>query len=382
MTFVPTALSLDFTSAILDGRISFSRSGATATRINSSGLIEVVAANTPRFDYTLNSGGTCKGLLIEGASSNISIYSQDATQWGYNGTSSASGTTQTSPDGTSSARAILNCEGVGNRFNSNGYLGITGGNPVTFSLYLKSNGNGNSVAIMLATAGGAYAQNINIVSITSEWARYDVSLTTDPTNVGVFWIVYGGTGTTSFVPWGIQVEQKSFATSYIPTDASIVTRNPDIASMTGGNFSSWWSAGLGAMVVSAVQNNISGVRPLTYLSDGTANEAISLRGNGPDPELYIIDNGSVQAQIDAGTITANTSYTLTGLWQTNNCAARLNNNTKVVDTTANIPSVSQMLIGSDGTSYLDGHLKSINYYDSAFYTIYNRRKNKVVFSVI
>lgn len=49
----------------LDPRITFARADATtcATRVNSSGLLETVAANVPRFDYdpvTL----AAKGLLI------------------------------------------------------------------------------------------------------------------------------------------------------------------------------------------------------------------------------------------------------------------------------------------------------------------------------
>ena len=58
-------LALDFTTASLDPRVTFTRALNTATRINSSGLVETVNADTPRFDYTLNPGGACKGLLIE-----------------------------------------------------------------------------------------------------------------------------------------------------------------------------------------------------------------------------------------------------------------------------------------------------------------------------
>jgi hypothetical protein len=37
-------LALDFTTASLDSRVTFTRTGATATRTNSSGYIEAVAA--------------------------------------------------------------------------------------------------------------------------------------------------------------------------------------------------------------------------------------------------------------------------------------------------------------------------------------------------
>ena len=41
--------------------------------------------------------------------------------------------------------------------------------------------------------------------------------------------------------WGCQVEVGSFATSYIPTTDSAVTRAADLAEISGTNFSSWYN---------------------------------------------------------------------------------------------------------------------------------------------
>jgi len=116
--------------------------------------------------------------------------------------------------------------------------------------------------------------------------------------------------------------------------------------------------------------------------DNTADNIIALRGNTTNPELYIVDGGTPQAQIDAGTIAANTDYSLTGWWQTNDCKARLNNGAVVTDTSATIPTVTQARLGSDGTNYLNGHLASISYYDTFSGQIYTRRKNKAVFNLM
>jgi hypothetical protein len=90
-----------------------------------------------------------------------------------------------------------------------------------------------------------------------------------------------------------------------------------------------------------------------------------------------------QAQIDAGTIAANTPYDLFGVWNTDDCAAKVNNGTKVFDTSATIPTVTQMRIGSDGTNYLNGTLASVSYYSGDQFSMvgrytYTRRKNKVI----
>ena len=70
------SMALDFTTASLDSRVTFTRTGNTATVINSSGNVAAINADLPRFDYnpvTL----ACKGLLIEEARTNLFLYSAE-----------------------------------------------------------------------------------------------------------------------------------------------------------------------------------------------------------------------------------------------------------------------------------------------------------------
>jgi hypothetical protein len=135
--------------------------------------------------------------------------------------------------------------------------------------------------------------------------------------------------------------------------------------------------------VQVTPSTVSGIRPLVQFDDNTANEIIALRGNTTNPELQIVDGGTPQATIDAGTIAANTPYSLTGWWDANDCKARKDSGAVVADTTATIPTVTQMRIGSDGTNYLNGTIATINYYNTFFgQLIYTRRKNKVFSSLL
>jgi hypothetical protein len=161
--------------------------------------------------------------------------------------------------------------------------------------------------------------------------------------------------------WGAQIETGLFGTSYIPTTVAAVTRNADVAQVTGTNFSAWYSPGAGALAARVLPSTISGVCPAVDFSDGTADNAIVLRGNGADPELFIRATTD-QAQIDAGTIAANTEYTLAGAWNTDDCAAAINGAAVVTDTSAAIPTVTQARLGSDGTNYLNGHLQTLRYW--------------------
>jgi len=68
-------LALDFTTAVLDPRVTVTRALNTATRINSNGLVEGVNANLPRFDYNFATN-SYKGILIEETRANSFIYSE------------------------------------------------------------------------------------------------------------------------------------------------------------------------------------------------------------------------------------------------------------------------------------------------------------------
>lgn len=65
----PPSLTCDFAGTqTLDGRLTLARS-TEGSRFNSSGVLESIAANMPRFDYD-PATHVCKGLLIEKASTN------------------------------------------------------------------------------------------------------------------------------------------------------------------------------------------------------------------------------------------------------------------------------------------------------------------------
>jgi hypothetical protein len=391
-------LSLDLTSGILSHLVTFSRTGATATRVNSSGYIEPVAADTPRFDYdpvTL----ACKGLLIEDQRTNLLTYSEqfnDASWSKLDATISANAAA--APDNTLTADKLIASATATAHSVFKTFTSLTTN---TFSCYLKAGEytwgvlriEGNSTFFNLSTGAVGTSAAGNTASITpagNGW--YRCSVTRNVVTVGTAATLrpatanntdsFTGDGVSGIFIWGVQLEAGASATSYIPTTTAALTRNADVATITGTNFNSFWQAGRGGVLVRALPSTVSGTRPLVQFDDNTADNIIALRGNTTNPELYIVDGGTPQAQIDAGTIAANTAYDLTGWWQTNFCAARKDNGARVEDLTATIPTVTQARLGSDGTNYLNGHLATINYYARFSSQIYSRRKNKAVFNVI
>lgn len=404
-------LQLDFTTEILSPLISFSRSLNTATRVNAGGLIEPVSENIARFDYdpvTLD----CVGLLVEETRSNSVSYSSDISNvyWAKTNLNTSGSpayvNVDIAPDGTTTADKIIPNTTNGNHFISRSALLTIGENSISifakkgeYKYFAMGNGSLGQYAIFDLDAGtlvsvtpASTVTDARIKRYSNGWFRVSCLVTIPGTQTMLYgpanpsdatFTAYAGNNSDGLYVWGFQRETGANPTSYIPVDAAgPITRNADIAAITGTNFSDFWQATKGGASVLATPSTVSGIRPLVQFDDNTANEIIALRGNTTNPELYIVDGGTPQAQIDAGTIAANTAYSLTGWWATNDCKARQDSGAVVTDTTATIPTVTQMRIGSDGTNYLNGTIATINYYDQFSSQIYTRRKNKVVFSVI
>jgi hypothetical protein len=383
-------LALNFTTAALDSRITFTRTtGASnpATYVGSDGYITAATNNQPRFDYdpvTL----VCKGLLIEESRANLFLQSQTfATTWLPTRASVAT-VSSTAPSGVSTVDQIVEDTSTNSHFIGQTVNPVAGNASITLSIFAKPAGR-NFIAFVTQDSAGAFktsyfnilngtvgtvasGHTASIEAFSNGWYRC-VIVTTQAAASGVFRFypgpanvngsnIYQGNGTSGIYIWGAQLEVGAFATSYIPTTTTALTRNADVAAMTGTNFSDWFNAGAGGVVARVLPSTVSGTRPALQFDDNTANEIIALRGSTTNPELVIVDGGAPQAQIDAGTIAANTAYNLGAAWNTDNCAAAVNGGAAATDTTATIPTVTQARLGSDGTNYLNGHLQTVRYW--------------------
>jgi hypothetical protein len=385
-------LALDWTTGVAQPGVDVTRAGV-ATYIDSAGAVQSAAPNTQRIDW---SKGT-PGLLIEESRTNILLYSEDLQNAFYNGLNLTIGSpdvngffpiTETATTSVHSFRTfgtdldptkeyaiqLIVKPGLRQyaRLSRYGFTGLAVSREVGFDFVNKTviagaNSGGGTIdeiapGIFRITAnpkvGGAVNDYRKFVLRLGGTSETNLSYAGDDTQVAM-WIK------------SPQAEESTFATSYIPTEASQVTRNADVATMPGTNFSDFWQAGKGGVLVRALHSTVSGIRPLVQYDDGTADNLIALRGNAANPELQIVDGGTPQAQIDAGTIAANTPYSLTGWWQENNSFAQLNTQASVRDNTVTIPTVTQARIGSDGTNYLNGTIAAIYYYDELANSIYD-----------
>lgn len=200
------------------GSATFTRA-STATYVDRYGVLKSAAIDEPRFEK--------EGYLNEGTSTNLAKYSNDFTNAVWTKTNIVvTPNFATAPDGTMTASRVAGT-GISAMFQLEASLsGVT----ATISMWIKSNNAGKDSFRLLG--GGGVALNDTIA--TTEWVRYSGQFTGDGTdNNGLQQNSLGADF--DLLVWGVQVEALPFATSYIPTVASAVTRSGDVLSVTYEN---------------------------------------------------------------------------------------------------------------------------------------------------
>jgi len=383
-------LALDFTTATLDSRVTFTRSGNTATVTNSSGFVTTINANLPRFDYnpvTL----VCKGLLIEEARTNQALSSDafDAANWLKTRCSVTAGAAVAPNNATDADKFVEDTSSGTHALQTSTLLTIVS-TAYSGSVYAKA-GERSWIVVGIGTtvSGIAYFDLSNgtvgtvtagfTASITAAgngWYRCSVSGTISVTNQSAMAIYlatgnnaasYTGNGTSGVYVWGAQFEAGAFATSYIPTITSQVTRTADVATMTGTNFSDWFNASEGAFAVTAICKSTptAGKFPYTLHCLSTAGNDINLYQNGAtSQQAFIRVSNTGQATLNSTVVAANTLYTQVAAYKQNSFAGCVNAGTVQTDISGNVPTLTTMHIGAANTTgfELNGWVQKLNYW--------------------
>lgn len=159
----------------------------------------------------------------------------------------------------------------------------------------------------------------------------------------------------------------AFASSYIPTLASTVTRSADVASVN--TLSPWFNATEGTLFseFDVVGKTPSTTQTVVALTDAiAANYALLYKSPSGNNEFEIISGGVSQANLVFSSPVVNTTYKLAGAYKANDFAAVENGGTVATDTSGSVPSsVSYFGLGyliSGFPLQLNGHLRRVAFF--------------------
>jgi hypothetical protein len=228
---------------------TITRSG-TATYVDSAGVRRTAAADVPRFDWSYGR----RRLLVEPARANLFVYSEDFTQANWiksNCTvTAAAGLDQTGAMGATkvvSTNAVANGHIRQNVAMTSGvyYTGTINITPSGFPwLYVFVSDGATTLDgwIDLATgASSSVAAGLTLTATPASFGAWKITATRVSGNTGTgnfrfypapSFGVTTGNGVDGMLVWGAQCEAHVYATSYIPTAGSTVTRAADLCELT------------------------------------------------------------------------------------------------------------------------------------------------------
>ena len=216
--------------------------------------------NLPRLNYPVYGG--CPSLLVEPQRTNSNNYSSDFTQtfWSkQNGVTVSSNQTK-SPDNIVNADKLISANLTNEQYLLNASISTTSGNDVTISCFIKkldydyfhirftaTNGVWVAASVWYNIDNGTLGTvesgiTAKIIEYPNGWYRCIATRTATGTGGGRVRLQLAssdntpnvvGDGTKGTFIYGAQWEVGSYATSYIPTSSSTVTRNEEKALYAG-----------------------------------------------------------------------------------------------------------------------------------------------------
>ena len=350
-----------------------------ATRVNKEGLIEVVGNDVPRIDYSDSAEGV---ILLEPQSSNLLTYSNDFAGSSYTKNSFACLPNHAiSPEGLNNASLIYQTASGDKDF----YVSTPNRIDV-FSVYAKASGKDffaifdksgtNIVYYNLSNGTLATVPSGTTATITpvgNDWYR----LTYYRNQSGTYQFfkpvdaadsaIGTASGTDGALIYGAQLENGTYATSYIPTNGSTVTRAAETANGSGNSEVFNDSEGVLFADIAALADD--GTYRILSLSDGTTGERVYMQYTNVSNTLTtVVKNGAVTQAIISYILPNETEFSKVLVkYKSNDFALWVNGFEVGTDTSGNTPIGLSELAFDDGNGGNDfyGKTKELGYYDTA-----------------
>ena len=370
----------------------------TAPITNYIPALQTAASGTARFDHNPTTGESL-GLLIEEQRTNLVVRSEEFDNSSWLKTSATiTANTIIAPDGNLTSDKLVEAAAAGLEHMIEQIVSTTTNQTYTQSIYVKA-AETTSFSLMVVAVGSStttsYSNFTIAAGVITAVSSNGLITSASTTPVGNGWYrcaivytlngtvtshrmrvyprqtgLYTGDGTSGIYIWGAQLEAGAFATSYIPTVASQVTRSPDAASMTGTNFSSWYRLDQGTFYAEAstftTASKTGNPASVASIDDNSPNNRLQLRygANFGSFSPRLVENGAgiLSTTLTGLSINVNNKHAIG--YQTGSSAS-VGNGTIIENKTTTFTPIAgtALYIGSGNTSdSLNGTIKKISYY--------------------
>jgi hypothetical protein len=348
---------------IQEADFDFSR-GSSATRVNEQGLIESIASNLPRIDYSSGFGS----LLLEPSRSNSLNFSEPTSS-----ESSESGITYESFNWN---LGFTNCIKFGDNSQTR-YRYFTGSiansTEYTISAFVIMDdlsepvlGTGSDTGDLIFRVGGQSATTGNLPNVNMGNNIYRLSSVITSTSGGgtTGLLKYSNQSNKGFRIVGFQLEAGSYATSYIPTSGSTVTRSADVANNSGNADLFNDSEGVLYAEIAALFNDSTNRK----IAIGTSSNRIifGYKNSSNQIRVEVISSGSAVFD-NSQTIDDVTTFSKFAIkYKQNDFALWINGEEVATDTSGNTPiGLSELAFDDGGSNNFYGNVKCVAVFKEA-----------------
>ena len=372
---IAPARTRNATDLITGNLLGTYNSASPAWAVGPDGVLFLPAANAPVIEYdpaTLQ----CLGARTREVVTNLLLQSNTFnTTWTRNNVTITSNATASVDGGINGSTLLVNSVGAAL---AQGSQSFAAGSTLTVSIFAKKNASnflrfelGNLIScwfdLNTGTTGTNQAGSGNVLFSAKSieqwqngWYRCSLTVTTTTiTTIGVNVFPTNANGASSSVNssvfiFGAQLQTGSTLAPYVPTTTTAASSTADVWDIIS------LAAGINNLKTLYVRGRTqaSGTRGSASLNDNSSSNRLELSTSGTDPKATAVTSGSTVADLNGGTIAANSTFRLAVRFDTDSYALSLNGGAVTTDTSGARALVDRLFIGRDQAgNYMNGYLE-------------------------
>jgi len=347
----------------------------TILSVDNISVKEEARNNVPRIDYT---GGGCPHILAEPQRTNEIVQSENFSDGSYVKTNATVLSGFVSPSGDTTAYKMTATAANGQlRFGEV----FSNTDVKAVSVFAKANTSTSKLTIVEQNYLGTQATfdlNLGVIDSSSTtsskmenygngWYRCIITQAYSSGQTAAVFAFRSATVDSLFL-WGSQAETGSFASSYIPTSGSAVTRNQDIFTRDG--IASLINSTEGVLFTEIAALFEDGSNRSISLSDGTTSNRVVVRYIGSNViNAFCVVGGSAQASLSHAVSNITNFSKAAFKYKANDFALWIDGVEVATDTSGTLPSAdtfnSLKISGAAGANNFFGKVKQLQVYKTA-----------------